>query len=414
MKKVDKQSRISRIGVASVQLAFQKLGFLFREQPIEDYGVDVHIEIVEQEHATGKLVALQIKSGESFFKEIRKQHIVYYATQNDVEYWLSVPFPVLLILYHPEEDIIYWQIVLDRTVEKTEKGYKILIPLTQQVNRSSVEIISQYAKKLPASRDYTLVKFEDISHGAAKRYSAKIQLNKEFSKPELVHLIERIIQDLKYRKYQRNKLLQQRVGNQPADYILLFVAYSPEDIERCNWICRASWVNEKLDPAHIPNVLSSAEIYQNGIRIDWDSKYKQYSDYYASYTLTKEDFLERLDDLVLPVQDIVRQLSELNSAYFSGKINEEDYMTQMYRLEKKLTPLYFDSSDLGYAPFECRDLSQQFQNVMAISHNIVLPFSKIGSEVWEKSRRNRYIQTTLIDCHKEWLKFQFEYEKIYR
>lgn len=222
MKKVDKQSRISRIGVATVQLSFQKLGFLFREQPIEDYGIDAHIEIVEQENATGKLIALQIKSGESSFRDIRKQHIVYHATQDDVDYWLSIPFPVLLILYHPKEEIIYWQIILDSTVEKAGKNYKILVPLAQKVDQSSVEVISQYAKKLPSSRDYTLVKFDDVSHGAAKRYTAKIQLNKEFSKPELVHLIGQIIQSLKYRKYQRNKSLQQRVGNRLADYILLY------------------------------------------------------------------------------------------------------------------------------------------------------------------------------------------------
>lgn len=190
------------------------------------------------------------------------------------------------------------------------------------------------------------------------------------------------------------------------------IAYSLEDIERCNWICRVSWTSEKLDPAHIPNVLSSAEIYPNGIRIDWNSEYKMYSEYYLSHTMTKEDFLERLDNLLSLIHNIVKQLFKLNEAYFNNNVSEEDYVKQMRLLEEKLTPLYFDSSDLGYAPFECQDLSQQFQNAMATSHNIVLPFSKIGAQTWEKAQQDRYIQVTLKDCQKEWMKLQFEYEKI--
>ena len=412
MKKVDKQSRISRIGVTTVQLAFHKLGFLFREQPIEDYGIDAHIEIVDQEHATGKLIALQIRSGESSFRDIKKQHIVYHATQNDVDYWLSIPLPVLLILYHPKEETIYWQIILDSTVEKTGKSYKILVPLTQQVSQSSVDVISQYAKKLEVPSDYTLFNLEDASHGAAKRYTAKILLNKEFSKPELVHLIGQIIQKLKYRKYQRNKLLRQRVGNSSADYILMFVAYSLEDIQRCNWVCRASWVSEKLDSAYTPQVLSSPEVYPNGIKVEWTSSYKTYADYYSSHTMTKEDFLEQLENLVSSVMPIIEQLFALNEAYFNKHISEEHYVEQMNQLERKLTPLYFKSGDLGYTPFECKDLSQQFQNFMATSHNIVLPFSETGAGIWKKTQRDYMVQTAIRDCYKESLKFQFEYEKI--
>ena len=59
--KSDKQSRIGRIGVSATQLFFEKLGFIFREQPIENYGIDANIEVVENEQATGKLIALQIK-----------------------------------------------------------------------------------------------------------------------------------------------------------------------------------------------------------------------------------------------------------------------------------------------------------------------------------------------------------------
>ncbi|MEG4535057.1 DUF4365 domain-containing protein [Microcoleus sp. D2_18a_D3] len=49
-------SRTGRIGIAGTQLIFEKLGCIFREQPIEDYGIDAHVEFIENGQATGKLM----------------------------------------------------------------------------------------------------------------------------------------------------------------------------------------------------------------------------------------------------------------------------------------------------------------------------------------------------------------------
>jgi hypothetical protein len=62
-------------GVAGAKLVAARvatsLGWACREQPQElDTGVDVTIEIVEGDEATGVLFGAQIKSGESFFKEL--------------------------------------------------------------------------------------------------------------------------------------------------------------------------------------------------------------------------------------------------------------------------------------------------------------------------------------------------------
>ncbi|MBB1158145.1 DUF4365 domain-containing protein [Amycolatopsis dendrobii] len=57
-------SRTASLGPAQTRLAVvSELGWLFREQPTEDYGVDAQIEVVDGETVRGKLLALQIKSG---------------------------------------------------------------------------------------------------------------------------------------------------------------------------------------------------------------------------------------------------------------------------------------------------------------------------------------------------------------
>lgn len=51
-----------RIGVLECGAAFQKIGFMFREQPIGDYGIDAIIETRDDKYLSGKLIAVQIKS----------------------------------------------------------------------------------------------------------------------------------------------------------------------------------------------------------------------------------------------------------------------------------------------------------------------------------------------------------------
>lgn len=61
-------SQIERIGVQAVGEQFVRVGYIFREQQTDDYGIDAQIEIVAGGLVTGKLIALQIKTGPSWFK----------------------------------------------------------------------------------------------------------------------------------------------------------------------------------------------------------------------------------------------------------------------------------------------------------------------------------------------------------
>lgn len=70
MRRIE-SAKVASLGVAETRLAIQKnLDWLFREQPTEDYGIDAHVEVVDGEMVQGRLLALQIKSGDSWFREI--------------------------------------------------------------------------------------------------------------------------------------------------------------------------------------------------------------------------------------------------------------------------------------------------------------------------------------------------------
>jgi len=117
-----------RLGVNSVAEAIAKLGLIWRETPMADIGIDGQIEYVDKEgFATGRIVAVQIKSGKSFLKE-KGTSWVFYPEQKHRLYWERFPLPVLIILHDPEINRSYWQDIRQslRTSSENKKG--ILVP----------------------------------------------------------------------------------------------------------------------------------------------------------------------------------------------------------------------------------------------------------------------------------------------
>jgi Domain of unknown function (DUF4365) len=55
-----------------------KLGWIFREQSHADLGIDAHVEIIKDGRGTGRLIALQIKSGPSWFRQKTDTGWVYH------------------------------------------------------------------------------------------------------------------------------------------------------------------------------------------------------------------------------------------------------------------------------------------------------------------------------------------------
>lgn len=122
------KTQTERLGVAALEYFFSEHGWLFREQTTHDYGIDAHVEIVADERPTGKLIALQIKAGLSFFSEENIDSYVFRTNDKHIAYWVGHSMPVVLVLYNPETKQAFWQHVSRETVETTGKGWKVTVP----------------------------------------------------------------------------------------------------------------------------------------------------------------------------------------------------------------------------------------------------------------------------------------------
>ncbi|MBB2924011.1 DUF4365 domain-containing protein [Cellulomonas cellasea] len=115
------------------------LGWLFREQHVSDQGIDAHVEVAENESGTGRLVALQIKSGKSWFREKIPGGWVFRLTDRERRLWLGHALPVIVVLVDTKTKTAYWERITATTVVSTGKRYKILVPDRQTVSEAAVE-----------------------------------------------------------------------------------------------------------------------------------------------------------------------------------------------------------------------------------------------------------------------------------
>lgn len=66
-----------RVGVHHCGEIAEKNNWMFREQPIDDIGIDAHMEFIDSSGKPKQLLALQIKSGASWFNEKKDNYVVF-------------------------------------------------------------------------------------------------------------------------------------------------------------------------------------------------------------------------------------------------------------------------------------------------------------------------------------------------
>jgi hypothetical protein len=140
--------RVGRVGVHGVALlTIDELRWKFREQFESDWGIDAIIEVADDDQPTGRLIALQIKSGDARLSHLRSGgRWTMYGEKRHLMHWLEYPIPVLIVLYDPARRTAYWQHVNDRTAEWTPSGFKLDVPEVQRLDVSSRETLRAMAE----------------------------------------------------------------------------------------------------------------------------------------------------------------------------------------------------------------------------------------------------------------------------
>jgi hypothetical protein len=161
--KVDSPHLIDRSGVSMASfLVASELGWLYRSQETSDMGIDAHFEVVLGGEATGRLLAVQIKSGLSWFREPTAGGWWYRCDARHMEYWRGCSLPVVVALFHPVSKAVHWQHVDETTLIATGKGWKILVPAAQQLIQRCAFALAGPAQRSPQT-DVDLIQRQSVA-----------------------------------------------------------------------------------------------------------------------------------------------------------------------------------------------------------------------------------------------------------
>lgn len=145
--RVDASVHVERAGVAALaKAAHERLGWLCREQPVNDFGVDAILELVENGHTAGRLLGAQIKSGTSWFNEPTRDGWTFRFNDEHAQYWFDYDIPVMVVLHDPVSGMLYWQSLSHDTAESTGKDWKVSVPANQQIDQGSVPALTRLAR----------------------------------------------------------------------------------------------------------------------------------------------------------------------------------------------------------------------------------------------------------------------------
>jgi hypothetical protein len=124
-----------RRGIHEVDGILINLKLIWRETPNADIGIDGQIEWVdENDQAPGIIVAAQVKSGETYFRNETHDGFNYQPDAKHRQYWERFPIPVILILHNPKTRQCYFVDARQFLRGEASQSSAITVPKSQVLN----------------------------------------------------------------------------------------------------------------------------------------------------------------------------------------------------------------------------------------------------------------------------------------
>lgn len=108
MKQLNPNQFKEHEGINAIATIVNRMGCTWRPTPNDDYGIDGEIEINKEGSPTGKLIKVQSKCGSSYIKNLSAFTFDFYASQNDIDYWLNSNVPIVLVVKDGTRSIFHW------------------------------------------------------------------------------------------------------------------------------------------------------------------------------------------------------------------------------------------------------------------------------------------------------------------
>lgn len=183
-----------RRGIVLTEELFLSFPWIFRDQPVLDFGLDAEVEVCEGAQPTARLLKLQIKSGPSWFERRSADGWIFRDSVEHFEYWLRCTVPVIVVLCDPDNDVAYWVQIEPDAIKYAEKEASIVVPRDQRLSPDQADrlrdiafagLSSEFLKTLPAPNKLSA---EDLRR-SVKRAKKSVDIAAPYLPARFVELI---------------------------------------------------------------------------------------------------------------------------------------------------------------------------------------------------------------------------------
>lgn len=118
------------LGLQKVFSTCSAMEAIWRPTTTHDLGIDGQIEFLEPgtSISTGRLVAVQVKSGPSYFEKKDAECVLFYPKEQHRTYWARLSLSVILVLHNPDDDLTIYA----RVKPQLMTGGPLRIPITNR------------------------------------------------------------------------------------------------------------------------------------------------------------------------------------------------------------------------------------------------------------------------------------------
>ena len=406
--KVPQTELTAQQGEALAQLAFSRLSFTVRPQGDGDYGLDHHAELVENGCASGRLLALQVKAGNSYFAERDDDRIVFRIDSQHVHYWMNHSLPVVICLCDLEQSQVYWQSVNHETAISTGKGYKIIVPVAQKVDQLSKNALCQILTPAVSGSLYTALKDEDQSIAGVERVSIKALTNGHMTKAAAAAIVRRITGERSLDSY--HYAAGAGGDNSAAQVVWTYLYLTAEDYANSNHYCSSLWIHDRV-PHNLRPISLDGENIGHGITMCWNPSYAEMARLLTS-SLTKTQYLTHANPIIAALPLLTEALGHQIDSLSWGNIDEDQFLSNTSKNRTSISQIQQALHDLPYPPFECSEMDHLLQAMIANLANVALIYSERGMTIWTRNARLHLATQQIRSTNETLYGFQYEIAKL--
>lgn len=230
-----------------------------------------------------------------------------------------------------------------------------------------------------------------------RRLSAKVILRFKYSENEIAEIVSEINNKIQCCNVYFNETEEARFKNQSAKIIWCYIGYDEDDMINCNYACISTWTDDTQDRDHW---YGRSGIIINDIHFSFNSSYETLKKLMQP-TMQEEEFIKQANICILKLISVAERYIVCFREFLNGVITEQDLISSVLPLNKEITDLYYQQSDLPAPPNKLHDWFLIHSKIAGTIHDFSLYYSERGIDTWSYENRKWLMTNALNQYAKE-------------